>query len=184
MPPALGAAGMVLLAVVVTVVLGGCGQQEASNTTPEDQGGAGHTEETTTGQTTASMGDTVSVGSVQWSATGTEQHNELPSPNGMDQGNFIIVDLTFVNHTNQDITLATPFFVLRDSQGREFEPDIDANLNDLYPEEQMFSDQIAPGSTKEGKIVFNVESDSSGFTLQVGEARFSSTKTAYIKLNI
>jgi len=38
--------------------------------------------------------------------------------------------------------------------------------------------------TKEGKIIFSVEPDSSGLQLRVGEAKFASDESAYIDLGL
>ena len=48
----------------------------------------------------------------------------------------------------------------------------------------MFAAHVRPGVTKEGKIIYSVEPDSSALQLQVGEARFASDETAYIDLGL
>jgi hypothetical protein len=117
--------------------------------------------------------------------TDAERLDELLSIKGeYEQGSFVSIDVTFSNSSNQDVTLATPFFTLIDSEGREFEPDIGNNFTYLYPEQNMFVEPVAPDSTKEGKLIFGVEPDSSGLRLQVGEARFASDETALIDLGL
>ncbi len=175
--------------VVVAAFVGGCGGEEQSTGSSEEEvpeqsvaePETESTEETTTPAKTtdsspeegvASVGELVTLGDVQWIVTNPKQSEELLS----------IADVGFSNNTNQDITLATPFMTLIDSQGNEFEADIEYNFTFLYPEENMFVDPIEPGASKEGKIIFSVAPDSSDFRLQVGEGRFASDETGYIDL--
>jgi hypothetical protein len=187
LPRTLNAVFLVLLAAFV----GGCGGENSGSQTEEaaEQDGAGQeTAETTEAAETeaaASIGEPVTVGDVQWTVTDAEQLEELLSIKGdYAQGTFVVVDVTFSNSSNQDVTLATPFFALIDSEGREFEPGIENNFFFLYPEENMFVEPVDPGSTKEGKIIFETEPDSSGLRLRVGEAKFASTETALIDLGL
>ena len=185
------AAGIAFLLVIVALA-GGCGGEEQSSGSSEDeateQGGAEQNPIETTEaahSSTASIGEPVTVGNVQWTVTDTKQQPQLITDSGRtEDGNFIITDVTFQNNSNQDITLATPFMVLRDDEGNEFEPDIDTNFTFLYPEENMFVGHVEPGTTKEGKAIFTVDQDASGFELQVGEGRFASSELAYIDLGI
>ncbi len=186
--------------VVVAAFVGGCGGEEQSTGSSEEEVAeqsvaepeTESTEETTTPAKTtdsspeqgvASVGELVTLGDVQWIVTNPKQSEELLSIKGeYEEGNFVIADVGFSNNTNQDITLATPFMTLIDSQGNEFEADIEYNFTFLYPEENMFVDPIEPGASKEGKIIFSVAPDSSDFRLQVGEGRFASDETGYIDL--
>jgi len=180
--------------LVIAALAGGCGGEEQAPGSSEDevaeQDGTEQEPAETTGaadksgeEAAASIGEPVTVGDVQWTVTDAEQLDELISIRGdYEEGNFVSIDITLSNHTNQDITLATPFFTLIDDQGREVEPNIDNNFFFLYPEENMFVDQINPGATKEGKIIFPAYPDASGFKLKVGEVRFASEETEYIDL--
>jgi len=71
----LGAAGIAFL-VFVAAFVGGCGGEEASSSSADDQGGAEQTTESAE-EPVASIGDTVTVGDVQWTVTGAEQEDEL-----------------------------------------------------------------------------------------------------------
>lgn len=131
-----------------------------------------------------SIGETVVVGDVAWAVTDVEESDILVSRLGTEEGHFVIVDLTFQNNSNQDITFATPFVTLVDGEGREFEPDIEYNFTHIEPENNMFAAHVRPGVTKEGRIIYSIEPDSSGLRLQVGEARFASDETEYIDLGL
>ena len=186
------AVGITFLLAIVALA-GGCGGGEQSSSSSQEEstdqrGGAEQNPIETTEaahSSTASVGEPVTVGNVQWTVTDAEQLPELVADSGQtEQGSFVITDLTFQNNSHQDLTLATPFLTLRDDQGNEFEPDIDINFTYLYPDENMFVGHVEPGATKEGKAIFPVDEGSSGFELQVGEGRFASGETAYIDLGI
>ena len=176
-------ASIVFLAMVAALGVG-CGGEQASDSSADDQGGA----EQTTGSTeksVASIGEPVTVGNVQWTVTKGEWTDILVSPRwGDDEGNFVILDVDFSNNSNQDLRLATPFMTLVDSQGREFEPDIEMNAFHLWGEENMFVGKVEPGTRKEGRIIFPIEADSSGLKLRVGGAEFASKETRYIDLGV
>ena len=183
------------LLIAVVALAGGCGGgEDASSSTDEaaeQETEAVETESTeestTTGSEEASghsIGEPVVVGDVAWAVTDVEESDILVSRLGSEEGHFIIVDITFQNNSNQDITFATPFVTLVDGEGREFEPNIEYNFNHIEPENNMFAAHVRPGVTKEGKIIYAVAPNSSGLQLQVGEARFASDETAYIDLGL
>ena len=183
------------LLIAVAVLAGGCGGGEDTSSSAdeaaEQETKAVETESTEESATTeseegsgASMGETVVVGDVAWAVTDVEESDILVSRMGSEEGNFVIVDLTFQNNSNQDITFATPFITLVDGDGREFEPDIENNFFHVEPENNMFAAHVEPGMTKEGKVIFSVEPDSSGLQLRVGEAKFASDESASIDLDL
>ena len=181
-PSILGVAGMALLVAVAALVVG-CGGEQASDTSVDEQGGATGQKTEPAKESVASVGDPVTVGSVQWTVTKAEWSDVLVSPRwGNDEGTFAILDLDFSNNSNQDLRLATPFVSLVDSEGREFEPDIEMNFFHLWGEENMFVGKVEPGTTKEGRIIFPIDPDSSGLKFRVGEARFGSNQTRDIDL--
>jgi hypothetical protein len=177
----------VIFLLVIAAFVGGCGEEQASSSSVDEQDGAEQTAESTesTEQPAASIGEPVTVGNVQWTVTDVLRSDLLFSRLGTEEGDYVIVDVDFQNNSNQDVRLATPFVALLDDQGREYEPDIEDNFLHLYAEENMFVDQVDPGASREGKIIFPVnDPTASGFKLQVGEARFASGETASIDLGI
>jgi Domain of unknown function (DUF4352) len=181
---------MVFLALVIAFI-GGCGGEESPSSSVDavdEQVEVAQEPEPAKSEpaeeSAAYIGDTVTIGDVQWTVTNAEPHNILVSRLGTEEGDFVVVDLTFANNSNQDITLATPLLTLLDSEGREFEADIESNFFHVYEEENMFVDHVVPGATKEGKIIYSVDPGASGFKLQVGEGRFASNETRLIDLGI
>ncbi len=189
--------------LIVAALAGGCGGEEqsggssegevAEQSVAEQETGTGETESTQTETTEeesvedsdATIGETVALGNVQWTVIDAEQSDQLLSIKGeYEEGSFVIADVIFANGANQDITLATPFLTVLDGEGNEFEAGIENNFTFLYPEENMFVDPVEPGTTKEGKVIFSVDPDSSDLKLQVGEANFASDETADIDLGL
>lgn len=180
-----------VLLVVLAAFVGGCGGEEEANSTADEADEQGTvTEQTTepaeetTEDTEASVGETVTVGEVQWTVTDVRQSEILVSDLGNEEGDFVYTDVTFVNNSNQDITLATPFVTLLDDQGREYEADITRNFTHVEAERNMFAGHIRPGETKYGRVIYSVEPDASSFRLQVREGRFASDEVAYIDLGV
>ncbi len=160
-------------------------QETGSEETESTQTQTQTTEEQSAEGSDATIGEIVALGNVQWMVTDAEQSEELLSIKGeYEEGNFVIVDVTFANGSNQDITLATPFLTVVDSEGNEFEAGIENNFVFLYPEENMFVDPVEPGTAKAGKVIFSVEPDSSDLKLRVGEANFASDASANIDLGL
>ena len=177
--------------VMLAAFVGGCGgEEEAGSTADEADEQETVTEQTTepaeetTQDTGASVGEPVTVGEVQWTVTDVRKTEILVSDLGNEEGNFVYTDVTFVNNSNQDITLATPFVTLLDDQGREYEADITRNFTHVEAEKNMFAGHIRPGETKYGRVIYSVEPDASSFRLQVREGRFASDEVAYIDLGV
>ena len=173
--------GIMFLTVIATIIAG-CGGEQASDSSADDHSGAEQKTESAE-KPDASIGEPVTVGNVQWTVTKGEWSDILVSPRwGNDEGTFVLLDVDFSNNSNQDLRLATPFVALVDSQGREFEPDVEMNAFHLWGEENMFVGKVEPGTRKEGRIIFPIEQDSSGLKLRVGGAEFASKETRYIDL--
>ncbi len=68
-----------------------------------------------------------------------------------------------------------------DSNDRESRPDTDT-FGYIDPNRNIFLEQVNPGVTQEGTVIFTVSPDASGFTLRVGEANLFSSQKAYVDL--
>ena len=175
-----------MLIVLVVAFAAGCGEDEDSVSSADEevavQEDTAEQETEPSEDSVASIGETVTIGDVQWTVTDAQQSDILVSRLGTEEGNFVIVDVNFVNNSNQDITLATPFVTLLDSEGREVEADIENNFIHVEPARNMFVDHVTPGTTKEGRIIYSIAPDASGFQLKVGQGKFASDETRYIDL--
>lgn len=187
-----GCLGLVVLSVVFVgclAVLGSVGGQQASDggrqapRQAQSDAPAQGSEEQPERQPTAQVGDTVKVGNVAWQVTNAQQTSALKSQFGSrpKRGNFVIVDFLFTNNGNEAVTLDTISLTLKDERGRKFEPDTDT-FEYVPARKDIFLTQVNPGVSQEGRVIFTVAPDASGFTLHAGDLDFWSNKSAHIGL--
>jgi len=124
----------------------------------------------------------VRVGDAQWLVTNARYARQLPSDFGDTKtGNFAIVDFNFTNRGNESVTLDTISLPLFDSQGRQYNADTDT-IGYIDPSKDIFLNQVNPGVTQQGQIIYSVAPNASGFTIHAGDLKFFGTEEAHIKL--
>ena len=179
-----GCIGLIVLAVLFVGCLallpgGGGGEQE-----PADSGSGEEAKKQpgATKQNAVSIGDTVKAGPVEWTVISARQETQLTSSfMGKKNGNFVIVDFNFTNGKDEAATLDSESFRLLDSEGREFE--VDTDTYEYVPTgKDVFLEQVNPGVSKQGQVIFTVAPDASGFTLQAGDTDMFTDENAYIDL--
>lgn len=180
----IGCGGLVVLVVALVVVVasvgggGGGGSQTAgsgSGEEAEDQPGA-------TKANAVAIGEPVKAGKVEWTVVTAREATSLKSSfGGKKDGSFVIVDFNFTNGNKEAVTLDSESFRLIDSEGREFEVDTDT-YEYVEPGKDIFLDQVNPGVSKEGEVIFTVAPDASDFTLEAGDTDMFADENAYIKL--
>ena len=167
---------LVVAGVAFTGLLGGDGSQSGSD--GGSGGGGGETP-------TAEVGETLTVGGAEWVVQDASQTEVLRSQFGSagsdKQGDFVIVDFTFTNNTGEAVTLDPVNMTLIDGEDREFEADTDT-FEYVPVEKDIFLEQVNPGVTQEGRIIFTTAPDASDFTLEVGGADFLSSETGRVNL--
>lgn len=130
-------------------------------------------ESNTESRPTVGVGQPVTVGEVVWTVTNAKRANQLQQTGfgefgDTKQGNFVIVDFDFKNNSNEALTLDSSSLTLVDSSGRESETDTDTF--GYVPEgKDVFLEQVNPGLSRQGQVIFSVASDASGFKLQLGD---------------
>lgn len=170
---------LVVAGVAFTGLLGSSGGDGSGGGSGGSSGG-GNNETPTAG-----IGQTLTVGEAEWVVQDASQTEVLQSqfgPAGSDkQGNFVIVDFTFTNNTGEAVTLDPVNMTLLDAEGREFESDTDT-FEYVPVEKDIFLEQVNPGVSREGRIIFTVAPDASDFTLEVGGAGFLSSEKGRVNL--
>ncbi len=93
-------------------------------------------------------------------------------------GIFLIADVTIENINNEPEYFQDNIFIV-DSQGREFEEDIDAKM--YYGYDNLFSslDKLQPGLPKRAEIIFDVPKDTEG-KVGIKKSMWSSDFSAHI----
>ena len=130
-----------------------------------------------------SVGQTATVGNVEWKVTEAFLTDQLKSTFGTQKGgNFVVVDFAFTNNRTEEVTLDPELhMVLKDSQGREFGSDIDAW--EFVPTDlNLFLEPVNPGVGTEGRVVYEVAPDATGFTLTLDDVEMMEDKSAVFDL--
>ncbi|MEF3355787.1 DUF4352 domain-containing protein [Paenibacillus sp. GYB006] len=122
---------------------------------------------------TYQISDTVKTGNLAYKVTNVTATNELKSDNqfiesATTSGQFIVIDLEVSNNDSKTRMIDSSMFKMYDDQNREFEPSSDTEVI-MVVEGAMdfFLQDINPGLSKTGQLVFELPSDSSSYTLQV-----------------
>ena len=188
-----------LFVVVIALAQGGGGGQQAANSPPEreekDEGveGGGPDPEAKDPlegekkkpepQKQYSVGQTATVANVEWKVTDAYLTDQLTSTfETQKRGRFVVVDFTFTNNRDEEVTLDPELhMILKDSQGREFGTDADAW--EFVPTDlNIFLEPVNPGVSTDGRVVYQVPSDATGFTLTLDDVEFSEDKSAVFDL--
>ncbi len=197
----IGLGGCGVLVLLLLLVVGGCaailGSVGNSNSdsgskdegdSPGAKGKEGKQKKTKSSegeQPAVAIGEPVTVGDVQWTVTNAYPTERLESSFGQfgdpKQGNFVVVDFDFTNNSNEALTLATQSVALLDSEGRESQADTDS-FEYIPRDRNIFLEQVNPGVTEQGSIIFTVAPGTSGFTLQVGDAQLFSDQNGLVNL--
>ncbi len=134
----------------------------------------------------ARIGETVRVGDAEWTVTYATRKSELRQKGfgqfgESKQGDFVVMDFTFTNLANDAVTLDTISLPLHDNQGRQYEADTDT-FGYIPVEKDIFLNQVNPGVTQEGRIIYSVAPDASGFTVHAGDLSLFGSEEAKIAL--
>jgi hypothetical protein len=130
-----------------------------------------------------SVGQTAQVANVQWKVSDAYLTNQLKSSFGTQKrGKFVVVDFTFTNNRDEEVTLDPELhMILKDSQGREFGTDPDAY--EFMPVDlDIFLEPVNPGVSTDGRVIYQVPADASGFTLTLDDLEFTEDESAMFDL--
>ena len=178
----IGAGGCLVIILLLFVGFAGC---LAAITGGGGGGGltTGPSEYETAKKQAVPVGETVEAGEVAWTVNNVTQATELKSLGQRKQGNFVIVDITFINNSKEPATLDSSSLAILDDQGRTHETDPDASFY-VSPNKDLFLNQVNPGVTKQGRAIFDVAPDAKGMILRAGDTNIMTDENAYINLGI
>lgn len=120
------------------------------------------------GEPEAPVGEPLDVGDARWTVENAEYTESLRDTITGDptEGNFVVVDYTFENTGSSALTVDAEFINLLDSEGNEYAIS-DDNLNYVPTEEDLYYEDVNPGTTTDGKAVFEVPPESLGSEFQL-----------------
>lgn len=124
--------------------------------------------------TAARTGEAVTTGDVSWTVSDASRESELRRytfPPKTFPGDYVSIDFTVENVSDEPVTLNDETITLVDSKGNEYRAEaarnnavVEPDKNLLFGEESL----LEPGETKEGKVNFEVLAASSGFKALLG----------------
>ncbi len=138
----------------------------------------------------AVLGETVTAGDVSWTVTdahpATELNKDTP-PQKPRPGNFVVVNFTVENVSEEPVTLVPGEMVIIDNEGRRFpaeaalnSPYVPFDKNILFNEKSL----LEPGTTREGEVNFEVPVGASGSVLQLGDTNPNVNEEKYVDLEL
>ena len=129
------------------------------------------------------VGQTAKVANVEWKVKEAFLTDQLKSTfDTQKSGNFLVIDFTFTNNRPEEVTLDPELhMILKDSQGREFGSDIDAY--EFVPMDlDLFLEPVNPGLSADGRVIYEVAPDATGFTLTLDDVEMMEDKSAVFEL--
>lgn len=122
---------------------------------------------------TYQVGDLVKTGELAYKVTNVTSTNELKSDNqfiesATTSGQFIVIDIEAYNNDSKARMIDSSMFKVKDDQKREFEPSNDSEVMMVVDGAMdFFLQDINPGLSKTGQLVFELPADASSYTLEV-----------------
>ncbi len=135
--------------------------------------------------TTHAVDESFQVGSgdqaVEYTVTSVRTAGNLGGQYGEDaSGEYVVVVMQMENLGGESFDIGSNLFTLVDSQDREYDVDTDAQV---YLENGILFEQLNPGLSTRGAVVFDVPPDQQGRELKIEPAgMFSDAEPHYVEL--
>ena len=119
------------------------------------------------------IGDLVETGKLAYKVTNAESKSELKSDNEFIEsatttGQFILIDIEAFNNDKDARMIDSSMFKILDDQSREFNPSSDSEVMMVVDGAMdFFLQDINPGLSKTGQLVFELPADAKSYSLQV-----------------
>ncbi|WP_166397246.1 DUF4352 domain-containing protein [Rubrobacter marinus] len=179
----LGVLGIVAVGCLAVLSSSGSDTADSSiegNESAQDDGGSGG--QPAEERQAVPVGENLTVADVAWQVTNARQANQLTSEfQEPKQGNFVVVDFAFTNNGSEAVTLDSESLALIDGEDRTFETD-NETFGYIDPAKDIFLDQVNPGVTQQGEVIFTVAPGASDFTLELGDTDMFSDENGYVDL--
>lgn len=173
-----GLLGLIIVIAIIGAIAGGGGEAPVQEQQAGEQAQEGQEEG---GENTVTIGQPLTVGETAWIVTNAEQTTQLTDELGdTETGNFVVVDFEFTNNSSEAVTLDSGMLTLIDSEGNENEVDTD-RLFFVPAERNIIFEQVNPGVTQQGTVIYTVAGGAAGFTLELAGGFFAS-EVGYVDL--
>jgi Domain of unknown function (DUF4352) len=145
----------------------------------------GDSEEASQPTKTYQVGEKAQTVDMTWLVTDAYQTQELKDVFGLGDpkhGNFVVVNFKFTNGKDEEVTLDPESHMkLEDSRGRTFSPD-DETFSYIPDRKDIFLEQVNPGVTQSGMVIFTVPPGAKDFTFVADDVDFMEDSPANIDL--
>lgn len=157
-----------LLAAVVAASIASGGEEETATETtaqPKEETKTEETKKKEEAPKTAAIGETATVAEVGFTVNGIEELTEIKQEFGdpvTTDGKFIIAEVSIKNGKKEALTIDSSFFKIKTADGVEYEPATDGEVimaMSMNGEDDFFLQQVNPGMSKTGKVVFEVPAE-------------------------
>lgn len=99
------------------------------------------------------------------------------------EGKFAIIDYSIKNLDKESRMVDSNLFQVKDKKGNKYDPMVDSDLIVILGESNLFLEEVNPGLSRKGKIVFELPSDITDYSLEVSSGiGWSGGKYKTIKL--
>lgn len=126
--------------------------------------------------------DPLKVGDASWVIQNASQATELSAEfSDVAQGNFVVVNFSFTNNSNEAVNMDETYLTLIDGQGRRNEADPD-KFEYIPDSRYLFYENVNPGVTRLGQAIFTVAPDATDFTIEAASTEVFSDKKGFVDL--
>jgi hypothetical protein len=128
------------------------------------------------------INDPLKVGDATWVIQNAAQATELTARfSDPVQGNFVVVNFTFTNNSNEAVSMDETYLTLIDGQGRRNEADPD-KFEYIPDSRYLFYENVNPGVTRKGQAIFTVAPGAADFIVEASSTDLFSDKKGYVDL--
>lgn len=135
------------------------------------------------------MKEDVTVGRAIWKVVKAEKTKEITGGGGMGaqaEGTFILIELQVKNGASESFMLTGIEMEVVDEMSKRYA--FDSKNNSTYlgslNKDNLVNQNVGPGETAKGWVIFDVEKDAKGIKLRVHDLDITSEKTALIDLDM
>ncbi len=167
----------ILVIILIVIISSSSGNKNKGTNTVTTQGSNNKTTQT---ETIGKIGDAVTANDLSFTATDISKAKSLGSSYSKKeaQGTFNVITLTIKNTGKETVTIDSSMLKVIDSQGRKFDYSIEGQTAKGLAQGKvdLFLQQVQPGLSVTGDIVFDLPDDATDLKLIVKGSMFGTEK--------
>lgn len=167
----------VLVIILIAIISSSSGNKNKGTNTTTTQGSNNKTTQT---ESIGKIGEAVTANDLSFTATDISKAKSLGNSYSKKeaQGTFNIITLTIKNTGKETVTIDSSMLKVTDSQGRKFDYSIEGQTAKGLAQGKvdLFLQQVQPGLSVTGDIVFDLPDDATDLKLLVKGSMFGTEK--------